>query len=323
MQWRLVVPAVALSLLGAAAVAPGAAAADPVVTVAVAPATPQVQDTVTVSGDVTDANGQPVPNAALSATRTDSAGEHPLMAQMTDSAGHYTFEDTPDVYGDVTWTVTWNGTSGQQTVTVTRQPTTVSLAVSDHLVRTGATVTLTAHLGSDTTDRTLSIYAKPYGQDRRLVERGEVDASGDLRASADVDRRTRFIARFDGDEAYAPATQREVVKVIARVGDQLAGYYGTANGYRLYHVGEDPLVTAHLRPELGDVCLYFRAQRRYLGAWHTTALSPCSRTGAGGRTSNELMDGVIDKPYRVRAEWRGSRAAAADNGPWRKLRIRG
>jgi hypothetical protein len=323
MRGLLVVPAIALSLLGTAVVAPGAAAADPAVTVTVEPTTPQVEETVTVSGDVTDANGQPVPNAALTATRTDPAGDHPLMTPMTDSAGHYTFEDTPDVYGDVTWTVTSNGTTGRQTVTVTGKPTTVSLAVSDDLVRTGATVSLTAHLGSDTTDRTLSIYAKPYGQDRRLVERGEVDTSGDLRASADVDRRTTFIARFDGDDAYAPATQRDAVKVTARLGDQVAGYYGTANGYRLYHVGEDPLVTAHLRPELADVCLYFRAQRRYLGAWHTTALSPCVRTGAVGRAGNKLMDGVIDKPYRVRAEWRGSRAAAADKGPWRKLRIRG
>jgi hypothetical protein len=247
---------------------------------------------------------------------------------MADSSGHYSFTDTPDVYGQVTWTVTWHGSSdvsGHQTVTVTRKGTSLSLAISADRVRAGRTVRLTAHQGSPTTDRTVSIYATPSGQKRELVERGDVDGNGDLQASYDVTRRTKFVAKFHGDDTYAPAKVRQIVHVRAQVGDQLHGYYDSSGGYRLYHVGSDATVVAHLLPELADVCLYFRAQRRYAGAWHTTSVSPCFRTGSGGAARGQLGgdNAQVDSPYRLRAEWRGSRAALADNGPWRKLRFRG
>lgn len=325
---RATVVVVAIGVLVAGLGSVDAAAADPAVTVAVAPAQPQVGQEVTVSGDVTGADGQPVSGAALTATRDDSAGSHPVMVDMADGSGHYSFTDTPGVYGQVTWTVTWHGSSdvsGHQAVTVTRKPTSLSLAISDDRLPTGHTVHLTAHLGSPTTDRTLSIYAVPYGQSRELVERGDVDANGDLQASYDVSRRTKFVARFKGDDTWAPARARQIVHVRARVADRLHGYYDTSGGYRIYHVGSDATVSAHLRPELADVCLYFRAQRRYGGAWHTTAVSPCIRTGDQGRESSELKGDYVrvDEPYRVRAEWRGNRAALADDGPWRKLRFRG
>src|SRR4051794_38209923 len=179
-----------------------AVAADPAVTVDVAPSSPQVGQRATVSGDGTDADGQPVADAMITAARDDSAGSHPLTAvDMADASGHYSFTDTPDVYGQVTWTVTWQGppeTSGHQTVTVTRKPTALTLDVSDHRVRSGARVELTAHLGSPSTDRTVSIYARPYNQSRRLVERGSVNADDNLKTSYHVARRTTFIARFDG-----------------------------------------------------------------------------------------------------------------------------
>jgi hypothetical protein len=325
MRVAALAPALALGLLGGVvAVAPAAAAADPTVTVEVSPASPQVGEDVTVSGDVTDANGDPVSMAALSGSRTDSAGEHPLMG-MTDADGHYSIQDTPTAYGDVTWTVTWNETSGRQTATVTRRPTSVSLAVSNDQVRSGATISLTGHLGSPTTDRTLTIYAKPYGEGREQVESGTVDASGDLHASYEIERGTKFIARFKGDDTYAPESAKRSVTVRARLGNTLVGGYDTVHGYRLYHVGSDATVTAHLRPELVDVCLYFKAQRHYSGAWHTVTVSPCLRTGSEGRVSSELKGETVqvDKPYRVRAEWRGGPGALADKGPWLKLRFRG
>jgi hypothetical protein len=306
-----------------------AEAAEATVTVDVSPGTPKVGDTVTVSGDVTDGSGQAVANATLTASRTDSAGDHPLMVDMANGSGHYSFDDVPTVHGDVTWIVTWQGpngdVSGHRTVTVTRQPTTLTLAVSDTQVPTGTTVDLTAHLDSPTTDRTVGIYARPYGQPRELVKRDVVDASGDLRATYDVARGTTFIARFDGDAAYAPATDRKHVDVVARLANHLAGGYDTQHGYTLFHVGDDAHVKAHLRPELDGVCLYFRAQRRQAGDWRTTAVSPCVETGSGGRATGKLSSytALVDKPYRVRAEWRGGPGALADNGRWLRLRFRG
>jgi hypothetical protein len=307
-----------------------AAAAEASVTVDVSPSSPRVGEDVTVSGAVTDTDGQPVAGATLNASRRDSSGTEPLVVDMTDQAGHYSFTDTPDVRGSVTWTVTWqrgvdDDVNGHQTVTVRGLPSSLDLDVSNRTVRTGAGVTLTAHLNSDSTDRTVSIYAKPAGQSRRLVDKGEAGPSGDFRASADVDRTTTFIARFDGDDTYEPASARRLVRARGRVDDDLRGYYDTAHGYRLFHVGSDATVVAHLVPELADECLYFRAQRHYGGAWHTTAVSPCVRTDAQGRESSKLKGEYVqvDKPYRVRAEWRGSPAALADKGGWLKLRFRG
>src|SRR4051794_21139058 len=269
-----------------------AVAADPAVTVDVAPSSPQVGQRATVSGDGTDADGQPVADAMIPAARDDSAGSHPLTAvDMANGSGHYSFTDTPDVYGQVTWTVTWQGppqTSGHQTVTVARKPTTLSLDVNDHAVQSGASVTLTAHLGSPTTDRTVSIYARPYGQSSELVQQGTVDGSGNLKTSYGVERRTTFVAKFDGDDTFAPAKSRQLVKVRARVDNHLEGSYGRSHGYRLYHVGDDATVVAQLNPGLADVCVFFRAQRYYGGSWHTTAVSPCIRTNAQGRGHSDL-----------------------------------
>ena len=326
----VVVALAAVTLITGLGPAVDAAAADPAVTVDVSPASPQVGDTVTLSGDVTGADGQPVANAPLTATRTDPAGDHPLTVDMADASGHYSFTDVPPVHGDVTWTVTWrspSGTdvSGSKTATVTRKPTSLSLAVSDATVLTGTTVDLTAHLDTATTDRTVSIYARPYGQQRELVKRDVVDASGDLHATYAVERGTTFIARFDGDATYAPATDRRHVSVVARVANHLVGGYDTASGFTLFHVGDDATVAAHLHPELPDVCLYFRAQRHYAGAWHTTAVSDCVRTGAQGKERSQLKgaNAQVDKPYRVRAEWRGGPGALPDKGHWLRLRFRG
>lgn len=309
---------------------PSAAAAEASVTVDVSPSSPRVGEQVTVSGSVTDADGKPVQGAALSAAREDSSGTEQMMVDMSDSSGHYSFTDTPDVRGTVTWTVTWqrgvdDDVKGHQQVTVQGQPSSLDLDASNRRVRTGSGVTLTVHLQSDSTNRTVSIYAIPAGQRRRLVDRGEVNASGDFRASADVDRSTTFVARFDGDETYEPSSAQQDVRARGRVEDTLRGYYDTSHGYRLYHVGSDATVLAHLFPELSDACLYFRAQRRYGGAWHTAAVSPCIRTGADGKERSQLRGNTVqvDKPYRVRAEWRGGKAALKDAGPWLKLRFRG
>jgi hypothetical protein len=324
----LALVAVAGAVFGGIVPAVDAFAADPTVTVTVTPASPHVGEEVTVSGDVTDDNGQPVAGAALSATRDDSDTHVLTQLKMADEHGHYSFTDVPEVSGQVTWTVTWHGTtdvSGHQAVTVTRKPTSLSLDVNDQRVQSGESVTLTAHLGSPTTDRTVSIYARPYGQSRELVERGTVDGSDDLKATYDVGRRTTFIAKFDGDDTYAPAKAKQLVKVRARVDNHLEGSYARSDGYRLYHVGDDAKVVVHLNPGLADVCLFFRAQRYYSGGWHTTAVSNCVRTNARGGENSEFQgrNAQVNSLYRVRAEWPGSRAALADNGRWLRLRFSG
>ena len=322
----------AIAALAAFAVvgpAPFAAAADGTVTVSVTPTAPHVGEQVTVSGDVTDGSGQPVGGAPLSATRTDPDGTmQPVTVNMADATGHYSFTDTPPAYGQVTWTVTWQttGVSGQQTVDVTRQTTQLSLDADHDRVRSGTVAQLRAHMEvrPDRTNRTVSIYAKPYRLDRRLVERGDVDAGGDLDTTFKVERRTRFVVRYDGDGTYAPAKDVVVVRARALIRNHLRGGYDRMKGFRIYHVGADATVVAHMRPEFKGACLRFRDEHFYLGRWHKSAVSDCIRTGSGGRAVAHLGGAIaVDDPYRVRAEWRGGKIAAAGHGRWLKLRFRG
>lgn len=68
--------------------------------------------------------------------------------------------------------------------------------------------TLTANLGTTYKNRTVEIWADPYGSDqaRRLVKRGTVNSAGKVTASFKLTRNTKFSAVFTGDARYAPRT---------------------------------------------------------------------------------------------------------------------
>jgi hypothetical protein len=138
-----------------------------------------------------------------------------------------------------------------------------------------------------------------------------------------VHRRTTFIAIFRGDDAFRPVTSSRLVHVRALVGESLHRSYRRSGDVRLYHEGVNPALVARLQPALRHACIYFRAQRHYAGGWHTTAVSHCVRTDGRGLALGVLRgDHVVGEPYRLRAEWRGTRAVEARHGAWLKLRFR-
>jgi hypothetical protein len=317
----------ALAVVAAAGVLTALPAAagvlDEAITAHVTTASPQVGQDLEITGQVTDAPAYPV---TVSAQREDSAGTTPADAQPTDAQGHFTLNDTPPVRGMVTYHLAVEGGMATKdlVVHVAGKPTSLHLTSDKPVVTTGHKVHLTAHLGSNTTDRTLTIYAKPYHRDRRQVARGEVDpTTGDLEVTVTVNRRTTFIAEFDGDPTYAPATARRVVMARAGLDEVLRGGYGSSGGYRLYHPSHNPSLYAVIIPEHKDACLYFRAQRHYSGAWHTTAVSHCVRTDGRGAAVGVLTgDHVVGQPYRLRAEFHGNHAWLARHGRWLKIRFR-
>lgn len=305
-----------------------AAAASEAMTAHVTTAHPTVGQQLEIAGQVTGASSYPV---TVTATRDDStATAAPVgMPVMTDSQGNFTIDDTPPARGQVTYHLSADagGAATDVQTQVAGKATDLSIAAKPTAADSGSTVHVTAHLGSPTTDRTVTLYARPYQQSRQQFDSGPVDANGDRAADYTVARRTTFIASFAGDSAYAPASAVVTVAVRAVVDAHLQGGYGTKAGYRLYHRNADVNVPIHLLPEYKGACIVMHAQRKSGGSWHNASASNCGpnavRTNAAGEVIAQMQPPhIVGVPYRLRAEYPGGNGATARNGAWLYLEFR-
>ena len=291
---------------------------------------PTVGQQLTIEGDVTGAPMYPV---TVTAARTDSTGttSMPVDSQPTDTNGHFILHDTPPARGQVTYHLSVGDASGASADVQTQvagKPTDLSITAKPTTADANTSVHVTAHLGSPTTDRTVTLFFQPYQRPRQQFDSGPVDASGNRGADHAVQRRTTFIASFAGDTAYAPASAVVTVRVRAVVQAHLRGGYGTRHGYRLYRRNASVNVFIHLLPEYQGACIVMRAQRKSNGSWHSAAVSSCHsdviRTNASGEVIAQLQPPhVAGVPYRLRAEFHGGDGVLARNGSWLYLRFHG
>jgi hypothetical protein len=190
------------------------------------------------------------------------------------------------------------GTSGSSAVfhvisTVILPKGTVSIKTSKATMTDGGSATLTAHLGTASSNRTLSIFRTPVGGTRTLVKTAAVNASGNLsvvvRPTADVN----YTAVWSGDSTHAQTTSKAVrVNVHLVMHGKTQGGYRTASGVRLYHYAGRcvkkphtgcPTFMASSSPLLPGRNVGFVIQGRApSGAWKKL-LSGTLRTGAGGK----------------------------------------
>jgi hypothetical protein len=292
---------------------------------------PKVDHTLTVSGQV-DGATTPV---TVSATRKDSAADTTPVASAVpvQDDGSYTFTDQPPVRGSVTYTVTVDmDPSVSTTVTTTVRGLDPGLTVSTSRSRvpTGTSVHVSGHLAAQTTNRDVTLYARPYRRDQHRIASGNVDTGG-AAANHVVVRRTRFIAVFAGDDRYRPTQASRVVGAHAILEEHLRREYGHAHGYALYRVEDNPALLTKLLPVTKGLCIRFRAQRRYAGTWHATTSPPVSNcasryvhTDSYGTVLGILAgnDHVVGQRYRLRAEWHGNRWLLPHNGAWLELEFR-
>lgn len=293
------------------------------ITASVTTDNPTVDQPLTIEGTVSGATTYPV---TVTATREDSTGIAPVMdSPMTDAQGHFTLTDSPPARGQVTYHLSADNGAATTDVPVQVAGLSPRLSIRSEpaLGTFGHNVQVTAHLGADTTDRSVTIYARPYRRDRRQIDQGAVDGNGDRTTTFTLNRRTTFIAIFSGDEKYDADRVTDVSRARAVIRERLRGGYDTAGGYRLYHPGANPRLVVHMLPERDGSCLYLRAQYRRDGAWVNRSVSTCVHTDADGRVKADLTgDHVVGRPYRLRAEWRGNRAIARRNGTWMHLEFR-
>jgi hypothetical protein len=112
----------------------------------------------------------------------------------------------------------------------------VTIKASRTTISNGGSVTLTAHLGTSSSNRTLSIYRTPVGGTRTLVKTAGVNGSGNLSVAVRPTANVNYTAVWGGDSTHASTTSKAVrvnVRLVMHAATQ--GGYRTASGVRLYH----------------------------------------------------------------------------------------
>lgn len=293
-----------------------------------APASATRGATVALSGALTSAEPVTAP-VQLTVTKIDLAGTHSLPSVTTAADGTFSFNDTPAIGGTNTYRVSFAGDAVHQAsisaggaVAVSRSAAVVTLVTNKSTYAYGERATVTAHLGTTYNGRVVTLYATPYGGTRATLLTGSVNSSGNLTAYYTMRKRTAFTVSFPGDYRYAPASASATRYAKALIKTTLTGYYGTSGSYRLYRSTRPSEQNAKLSPAYGGVCLWFRAQSYYSGAWHAAAGPTCLRTDSTGFVA-AVYGGthVIGRPYRLRAEWRTTTANSAYVSPWQYVKF--
>ncbi|MFE7324691.1 YncE family protein [Streptomyces sp. NPDC057565] len=200
----------------------------------------------------------PLPSGAkLQVTRTDleSPSGKALPAVAVKADGSYTFTDTPPAGGTVTYKVAYAGDAGHTAVSasdkvsVPRTKPTLTLNKNGNVYNYGADVSFTAHLGSTYKNRTVEIWANPFGSDKpnKLLKTGTVNSSGNISATVDMTRDTDVTAVFKGDARTAPRTVKSTAYARVKVSTAVSKHYKTAKigstSYYWFHKSTDPLLT--------------------------------------------------------------------------------
>ncbi|MFD8807090.1 Ig-like domain repeat protein [Streptomyces sp. NPDC059597] len=247
-----------------------------------APAKADRATKLTVTGKLTS-KVRPAAGTALTVTRTDveSPKGKTLAAAKTKADGTFSFTDTPPAGGKVTYKVTYAGdathapASGSDAVAVSRKSTSLSLNNNGKLYAYGKDVTFTAHLGTTYKNRTVSLYADPFGSDKskKLLKTAKVDSKGDISATVDMTRDTTVTAVFSGDARYADKTAKSVAYAKAKVSTAVSHHYKTgrigSHTYYYFHKNTDPVLTTTMNYYKGR-SQRFELEVYYQGTWYQT-----------------------------------------------------
>ncbi|MFD8965847.1 YncE family protein [Streptomyces sp. NPDC059568] len=245
-----------------------------------APARSERAKKLTVTGKLTSK----VPLAAgtgLTVTRTDveSPKGKALALVRTRADGGFSFTDTPPAGGKVTYKVSYAGdathapASGSDAVEVPRKATALTLNNNGKLYSYGKDVIFTAHLGTTYKNRTVSVYADPFGSDKpkKLLKTAKVNSKGNLSATVDMTRDTTVTAVFSGDARSAGKTVKSTAYARAKVSTTVSRHYKTgkigSTTYYYFRKNTDPLFTTTMNYYSGRK-QRFQLQVYYQGSWY-------------------------------------------------------
>ncbi|GAA4002105.1 hypothetical protein GCM10022232_45990 [Streptomyces plumbiresistens] len=298
-----------------------------------APATAERAKKLTVTGKLTSKTPLPA-GTGLKVTRTDleSPSGKALAAVTTKADGSFSFPDTPPAGGKVTYKVSYAGdathapVSGSDAVQVSRKATTLTLNNNGKLYSYGKDVTFTAHLGTTYKNRTVAIYADPFGADKpkKLLKKAKVNSSGNLSATVDMTRDTAVTAVFDGDARSAPKTVKSTGYAQAKISTAVSKHYKTgkigSTTYYYFRKNTDPRFTTTMNYYSGRQ-QRFQLQVYYQGSWYDSGSEYFALATNGKSAVNLEAPGESGIRARMRSSYingsSGDSVNSTTHGAWK------
>ncbi|WP_046496309.1 hypothetical protein [Streptomyces odonnellii] len=267
-----------------------------------APASATRAKALTVKGKLTASVPLPA-GTPLTVTRTDldSPSGKSLGTKTLGAGGAFSFTDTPPAGGKVTYKVSYAGSathaaaSGSASVNVSRSTPALTLTRNLNVFLYGQDPKFLAHLGTTYKNRTVEIWADPYGADKpkKLLKRGTVNSKGDISAVLDMTRDTVVTAVFTGDARYAPRTVKSTVYTKVNVSTTVSRHYKTgkigSTTYYYFHKKTNPLFNSAMTYYPGR-SQRFAMEVYYAGKWYRVG-EEYFRLGTDGRSLVELVGG--------------------------------
>ncbi|MFF7330292.1 Ig-like domain repeat protein [Streptomyces sp. NPDC008150] len=270
---------------------------------------------LTVTGKLSASVALPA-GVKVKVTRTDflSPSGKALADVTVTSDGTFSFTDTPPSGGIVTYKVTYAGdaahaaVSASDKVTIPRTIPSMTLNHNGAVYTYGTDATFTAHLGTTYTNRTVALYADPFGADKpkKLLKTGKVNSAGNISVKVDMTRDTTVTAVFAADSRYAGRTVKSVAGAKVKASVAITKQYKTAKigstSYYWFHKKTAPIATTTMtyykgREQRTDVQVY------YQGKWYSSG-SQYFALGTSGKCAVNLgAPGESGLRARVRAAY--------------------
>ncbi|MFF1743607.1 hypothetical protein [Streptomyces mirabilis] len=253
-----------------------------------------------------------------------SVGTAPVAAD-----GSFAFHDTPQVGGANTYAFTYDGGTSYLPVTasakvqVSRATPALTVTTDAKSYHSGATLKVTAHLGTTYNSRLVTLYDQPAGKPRAQLKSGKVDAHGNLVAYYKVTRNTAFSAAFAGDYHYAPrtATTRATLTPTVRTAMQypLATTRVGSTTYQVFYKSEVNMgFDLQVTPRQSGGCTTVYLEHYYSGAWHQATSQSCVPLYGDGwyGYGRALKLFASNDRYRIRGHYTPPTKDAQTTGAW-------
>lgn len=300
-----------------------------------APSTATRGKKLTVTGKLSATVALPS-GVSLQVTRTDveSPKGKALPSVKVGANGSYSFTDTPPAGGTVTYKVAYAGdaqhtaVSASDKVSVPRTKPTLTLNKNRNVYNYGTDVSFTAHLGATYKNRTVEIWANPFGSDKpnKLLKTGKVNSSGNISATVRMTRDTDVTAVFKGDARTAPKTVKSTAYARVKISTAVSKHYKTgkigSTSYYWFHKSTDPVLTTTMtyykgRKQRFDLQVYSG------GKWYS-ADSEYFPLGTDGKCAVRLeAPGQSGIKARMRSTYvngsSGDTVNSTTYGPWKYL----
>ncbi|MFI5049175.1 MAG: hypothetical protein ACHQEA_04830 [Gaiellales bacterium] len=209
---------------------------------------------------------------------------------------------------------------------------TLTIKASAGTVTYGKSVTLTAHLGTASANRTVSIYRHAVsGGPDALVKTATVNSSGNLVVAVKPGMNMYYSAAWLGDATHdqtASSNVRVNVRLVMHI--SASGGYKTLSGYRLYHYTTAchashrgcPTVVTYATPLQPGATVHMTLQQRVGRSWRTIASGDyLPSTGKLALTIVYSSRGVIGANQRISFSVKSDSLHVGAASPWAYFRV--